>query len=111
MNKQEYIAGLRELADVLETIDDGVKFDFNQIQLLACRSNAEQIVSTVKAIGGRFDKLDAKDSRYYTLARKIGGHEIHVFASKDRVCSKVTVTREVTEYVCPPSLLAELHNG
>ena len=111
MTKQEYIAGLRELADVLETVDDEVAFDFRAVDLLACRRNAEQIVDTVKAIGGRFDKVDAPDSAYYTLVRKIGVHEIQVYARRDRVCSKVTVMKEVTEYVCPPSLLAELHNG
>ena len=106
MTKQEYIAGLRELADVLETIDDGVEFGFVAINLLANRQDAEQIVDTVKAIGGKFDKVDSPKSSYYTLARTIGGHEISVYARKDKVCSPVTVTREVTEYVCPPSLLA-----
>ena len=111
MKKQEYIYGLRELADVLENLDDGVEFSFRAVDLLAFRQDAEQIVDTVKAIGGRFDKVVAPDSVYYTLVRKIGGHEILVYARKENVCTPVTVTREVTEYVCPPSLLAELHNG
>jgi len=123
---EEYIAGLREYADLLEA-NPGLPRTTGEYFCWPCTSS-EQMVATVRLFGGQWDKRTSEGSDYFTLERFIGPHRISVYTARENVCERVvigtetveipdpelvadvplvTVEQDVVRWVCPESLLAD----
>jgi hypothetical protein len=119
MKNETFVQGLRSLAFTIES--SRKELELSPVRLNVWCSSPEEMIETARAIGGRFDKI--VNENYYILRRSFGEHEIDVFMSRATICKKVvtgtvevevpdpdapkiTVTQEVTEWDCSPSLLA-----
>lgn len=115
---KEAAAGLRELADFIETHPEfapgvtGTRFyDFED--------DADEWRARVKTLGGRREK--AANTSFFGVTRKFGPVEVYLYTGRDQVCEakvvgqetvevpdpeapKITVTRDVIEWECPPSI-------
>ena len=118
MTNEEYARGLRELADVIEGCDVELYLTGETVNVLVY--GADEMAEKITAIGGKFTKHPMMG--WFVMRRKIGGHDIDVFASHEAVCERVvigtetvevpdpsapmvTIEREVVEWKCPPSIL------
>lgn len=134
--RDEYIAGLRMLADLLEAhpelmlpYDGGDGSPLCIIPIGRARQR-EQLTAWAKALPGRKEKKPRGDA--FDLTGTVRGVHIKVICNRDNVCEKVvlgteTVTetvpdpeymaaaplvereteREIVKWVCAPSILAE----
>lgn len=112
--RADYIAGLRALADLLESTPElplptepsafewqiGYKYPTNE----AKRAGLAEIA---RLIPGRFDKNDPAESdynaKYFELTGRLAGILVRIWAERDAVCRRVvTGTRQVTEMVPAP---------
>ena len=127
MNKAEYVAALRCMADVIERsgLDPDTYISRPIVNLFV--ADAEEMADLVRRIGGRFDK-DTLGERTFFMRRDCAGGYIDVNASRENVCERVvTGTTKVTipdpdfvmpevptvevevetfEWKCPDSILA-----
>jgi hypothetical protein len=123
--RRDFAAGLRALADLLDAHPEQ-KQHYDSYRHLICVNTREEMLEATRALGGRWDKDEDRDSDYFGLTRDLGnGVTVYVYAPRRAVCERVrlgtrTVTRpiitadtptetveeELYEWVCPPSLLA-----
>lgn len=119
---ETFTEGLRRLADLLDATDSTTPYD-NYRHLIVC-STRDELVQTVRRLGGRWDK-DEKPDHWFGMTRQLGGRvSIYAYVAREQVCEKrvvgtktvlvpaddapmVEVEREIVEWVCPGSLLAE----
>lgn len=128
--RAEFVAGLRGLADFLDAQPE-VDFDpsYGAASVLWYCGDAEGLAAAARTLG-RVTKRT--DDSFLNLDRRFGPHKIQAYASHDTVCERVvvgteTVTREqpdpealkhvptvtvteekeIVEWRCPDSLLAE----
>lgn len=120
----EAVAGLRELADFIETNPQFVEAlqDARFLQYVTSESDFPALVSQ---LGGNREKNGNDD--YFGVSRYFGAIELHVFTNRGQVCERVqtgtetveveevitpavtrtvTVERPVLEWVCAESVLA-----
>lgn len=107
--RAEYIAGLRVLADLLDANPDlRIPYDGQaQAPLMVMPHGDERaaLAQWARALPGRKEK-QTRDG-YFDLIGSLRGLYIKVICHRDEVCEKVvTGTREVTEEVADPELLA-----
>jgi len=112
-----HIAGLRALADKLETCPEvPLPFDGRTepvtFHFLADGDPGAAMAAAARALGGRWKKStrdygDAGGGAYLDLTGALHGLKIKLTAYRDAVCQRiVTGTREVTERAQDPGLLA-----
>ena len=123
-NQQEYVGGLRELADFLEEHPQfigeyapGVRFDV----FVKGDAPLMEMKALIKGTGGRWDKVDF--GAWFVLRRHFGPHNLDINAEREAVCERVQVDTKtvmkpdpsaplvpveepVYEWHCPDSLLA-----
>lgn len=118
-DRTQYIAGLRELADLLERHDDLPLPDTgtgkynaidwhlfggdNQGDLEAQKDLARRIV---RVLPGRAEKWETGD--LFRLHGHVSGLAWQVIVEREAVCERVVTTREVTEMVPDPSVSVPL---
>jgi DNA-binding transcriptional regulator YiaG len=93
---QQLARDCRELADWLDEHPEFPVEPMHQFHVYA--TSAEQLRQMVKELAPA-KRIVEKD--YVHFIRKFGELSLKVFASKDRVCKKVKVMREVEEWQCP----------
>jgi hypothetical protein len=102
MNGQEVANGLREMADVVEKLDD-----LHKLGVYPSMSLYVYLPEHFRAIArqiGTFDKL--KDANNYVIERRFsGGVKLTAQIDRGKICRKVKVMREVDEFECDDSLL------
>lgn len=103
--RREYIAGLRALAELLETHPElELPYDGSGTELLVIptEDEAEQIAAWAKALPG-MKRKQVRDG-YFDLFGSIEGLRVQVIVGRDSVCRRVVVgIREVTEEIPDPS--------
>lgn len=109
-----YTAGLRALADLLDTHPEvPLPYDGSAVPLTIHhlyardpeRTVREEFQATLRALPGRKDK--APDGTYFDVEFELHGLKLTVTAFRDDVCERVvTGTREVTREVPDPDALA-----
>ena len=125
--REDYIAGMREYADLLEANPNLLPFGGSEYFCHHCRS-AEEIAALRREIGGRWDKDTDGSDEFFRLTRRVGPHRLAIFIERENVCERVvigtetveipdpdlvadvplvTVEQDVVRWVCPESLLAE----
>lgn len=109
--REEYTAGLRALADLLDATPDLPLPTTRDIQWAvhwyATTDDEKRTVmaNIARLIPGRLTKNDPNtgdkyDSDYFRLTGNIGGLPIEIWSQRESVCRRVvTGTREVTELV------------
>lgn len=119
MRNETFAQGLRALANIVEHSTE--ELDLVGITVNSWCATPEQMVQRAKGIGGRFDKVVLDN--YYVLRQPVGEHTLDVFMPRTAVCTKVvvgqeevevpdpdapriTITRDITEWDCTPSVLA-----
>ena len=129
--REDYIAGLRALADLLAQHDDlplpldGQEHTSIGWNLLSDTDARDAAAEVIRSVGGSWDKVPIGTQMHYR--RKLHGLHLHVVVTREAVCERVvtgteTVTRlvpapdapmvevtetvETVEWVCQP-LLAE----
>lgn len=111
--RADYIAGLRAIADLLESTPDLPLPTTRKIEWAAhwYTSNDDEIPAVVadlaRRIPGKLTKNDptrgAYAAAYYELSGNVGGMPVRVWAERSAVCERVvTGTREVVETVPAP---------
>lgn len=112
--REEYVAGLRMLADLLEQHDDlplpyyGVNAE---VRLPFYCYTRDQIAQFARLLPGRVDKhVDEEYESYgFSLRGALAGLHVDVKAHRNAVCERVVVgTDEVTEQVPDPSVQVPL---
>lgn len=110
----EYVAGLRALADLLESTPDlplpterEITWAAHTFQIYEGREPRETVATLARLLPGRLYKNDpAKGGyaeQYFELTGKLYGLGLRVWAERSEVCRRVvTGTREVTETVPAP---------
>ena len=129
LKRHEYIRGLRDLADFL---DERPEVDVSELDTAArvfWYVREDELADAARTLG-RAEKT--ADESYVKLERRFGPHVVQAYTAHEGVCERVvvgteTVTREVpdpelvaevptitvteereiVEWRCPPSLLAE----
>lgn len=108
--RAEYIAGLRAVADLLDSAPDlplptTPKIEW-AVHYYAVSDEAQRAVlaTIARLIPGRLDKNDPAEGQYaanyFTLSGNVGGMPVEVWAERPSVCERVvTGTREVTKVV------------
>ena len=122
--ERDFATGLRALADLLDAAPDW-KRDYDDYQHLICVSSRDEMIDAIKALGGKWEKHTAADG-YFGMTRDLGnGVTCQVYAARANVCERrlvgtrtvtrvapdaptVEVEEDVYEWVCPPSILAEM---
>jgi len=112
LQRAEYIAGLRVLADLLESDPDLVLPTYGahgylplSVHVTCSENQREELARWSRAIPGTKTKQVTDD--YMRLGGMLRGLHIKVVAARDEVCERVVVgTREVTEEVPDPQALA-----
>jgi hypothetical protein len=113
--KQEYVDGLRELADWLERNPDFIP-PYQPLRVDVFTDDQMEFARKAKRLGGRREKLGS--SSYFFVRRKFGPHYLDVNVGREQVCKRVVVgTREVlaqearveeiVEWECAPGILAQ----
>lgn len=100
--RDEYIAGLRQLADALEANPSlSVPWNGGVSPLRIFAQDRAEVVAWARVIPGRKTKGVYDSPSYgFTLAGSIRGLNVNVVADRRQVCRRVvTGTREVTEMV------------
>lgn len=112
--RREYVAGLRQLAELLETHTDlevpytGHHGAINVI-LSGDAEQREQIAAWTRAMRGTKTKDVSRDGSAFYLYGQVGGLKICIIADREEVCQRVvTGTREVTEEIPDPEAVAAL---
>ena len=109
--RAEYIAGLRELAELLETHPELDAPDTGQLNnphmtVSLCVSDREQMVAWAKVLTDVTEDTKDAQSLHYIHGR-LRGLAFKFFGSADRLGGSTrTVTKRVTEYTVPPILSA-----
>jgi hypothetical protein len=107
--RAEYIAGLRMLADVLETNPHlRLPFDGNvsELDVMPHGDQRQELADWARVLPGRKDKGEVA-GRYLTLKGAFRGLKVKLICDREEVCERVvTGTREVTETVPDPELVA-----
>lgn len=112
--RRGYIAGLRQLADILEQHDQlPLPYHGSSVPLTFMffnhgEDNRAALANAVRAIPGRLDK-NARDNGYFDVDGQLHGLKIQFTAYRDEVCERiVTGTTEVTREVPDPDALAKV---
>lgn len=115
--RAEYVKGLRELADVLESSPEvPLPFDGNctamTFSFLGGEDPRSEMAAVARAMPCRLDKhVTEHDSgtSYFHLRGSLHGLRVELVSFRDAVCERVvTGTREVTEWVKDPQLLKKV---
>lgn len=105
-DRQPYIAGLRQLADLLEDNTDlPLPYHGTMSELAIFADSKEQLVAVARALPGKVGKTfdDRSDTYGFELHGSIGGLRVIVYGDRNEVCQRVvTGTREVTKTVPAP---------
>jgi hypothetical protein len=118
--KQEFVDGLRKMADFLEKNPDLIPWGGT-----SCFRNArtiDEFATLIKKTGGTWEK--SADEIDMEMTQKFGPHRVTVYVPRNEVCERIqtgtrietipnpdfevpTITQEVPvfEWVCPPSVL------
>lgn len=115
-DRTQYIAGLRELADLLDKNDDLPVPSHGEIQWLyfSARYDHDEQKTTAATIVRRITGAFAKEItdelfRYKTHLGGPEGLELEVIVHRDAVCERVvTGTEEITRRVPDPELMAKV---
>lgn len=112
-DRSQYIAGLRQLADVIEQHDElPLPYQGNDtaMTLYFLSEGRDAFVAAARVIPGRLDKAVRDD--VYQLSTRFGGDrglKISLTAYRDAVCERVvTGTETVTKTVPDPSVKVPL---
>lgn len=110
-----YIAGLRAVADLLEStpqlpLPSVAEFDWSagaEVIYGRAQDEREGMARLARLIPGTLAKNDPAaghyDERYFELAGNVGGMPVRVWATRETVCERVVVgTKPVTRLVPPP---------
>lgn len=105
------ISGMRKLCDVLDANPNILlPYEFKNgttIYILENEQSQEQMTVTRRAIGGKWDKEVYNDA--FTLKGSIDGLAVKLYTNRGNVCQRiVTGSREVTEEVPDPELVAQV---
>jgi len=107
--RAEYIAGLRMLADALETNPE-LTLPYTgrtttTINVIPFDNQREQLAAWARVLPGRKEKQPR--GQYFDLIGAFRGLKMMVICHRDEVCERVVLgTREVTETVPDPDLIA-----
>ena len=123
--RQAWIQGLRDIADLIEgTPEIPLPCEANFDVWFYGEDAAAQMATVRRLIGGRFDKETTGDGSYLWLRRHFGPHTLDLSTPRETVCErvvlgtetveipdpqapKVSVERDVVEWVCSPLLDSE----
>lgn len=111
MTAAEYSAGLRELADWVDTnaelLDEQQRLQPDSRMILFYATTPERLAEYVRLIGGGEKN---GDDNYFTVTRRFGPITLQAYTSRENVCRKVTRTEmrevEVTEWECDDAILS-----
>ncbi len=100
MNKTEYVAALRGMADVIEqsALDPDTYMSRPMLNLFV--ENADAMAALVRQIGGHFTKDTLGESVFF-LRRDCAGGYIDVNASRENVCERVVTGTKVVHIPDP----------
>lgn len=102
----EYAAGLREIADLLDAVPDlpTPNIDSDSVTFHLWTDADKEVARFAKAIGGRWHKNDPKanefEAKYYVLTHDhaFGPYKLRLLAQREAVCNRIQVgTRTVKE--------------
>lgn len=117
MNRSDYIAGLRKLADLLENREELPLPYEGRLGAITMtfwgRAAREDLAAAARALPTPLAKNDPAvgdyDADYYELAGDLDGVKVKLVAYREQVCERVvTGTRTVTEDVPDPDALAKV---
>lgn len=104
--RQEWIDGLSDLADFVESHPDFPLPDRHGTRVYVWAQHDSDGEGQLAFLGrcarvlGRATK--EADEKYFTVARKFGPHVLAVCAHRDAVCERVVVGTETVEVQVPP---------
>lgn len=107
--RRAFTLGLRSLADWLEAHPE-VALPYPAICIYSSAYGdgaAVQEAAAFARAAGTADKKVEEGSSRFALVRHFGPLALEWSATRSAVCEMRTVTKEVTEWVCPDSLLRE----
>jgi hypothetical protein len=110
--REEYTAGLRALADLLDGTPELPLPSTDTIEWAGVGGGDDvehqrSLATIARLIPGRLEKNDPREgdyeANYYRLTGNVGGMPVEVWAQRAKVCRRVvTGTREVVETVPAP---------
>jgi hypothetical protein len=105
-DRSQYIAGLRELADLLEQHEE-LELPYSgyrsAMSVIPADNQLEQVAAWARALPGRVEKRVR--SGYFDIDGNLAGLKITVIADRDKVCERVVVgTETVTRTVPDPDV-------
>lgn len=102
------ISGLREFADFLEAHPDLPMGRARQLDVwFGYVPTGQTHEPAMRQWATAFRTFEKKTDEFlFMLKRAFGGLTVTVRADRDKVCRKMTLVKEVTEWVCPESLLS-----
>lgn len=105
VERAEYIAGLRTLADALESHPDALLPQHGLTVVTSWEEDPkEETRKFIRAVGGKWNKRQTgTDGTIMAFHRFFGSFKIEVLCNREQVCQRVvTGTREVTKIVPAP---------
>lgn len=113
--RHEYIAGLRMLADLLQSHPElelpytgRSKYEPLSVNLIGDEGQRAQMAAWARALPGKKDKAAVSDT-YFRIDGALRGLGIRVLANRAEVCEKRVIgTQEVTEEIPDPEAVAAL---
>ncbi len=119
--RQEFIYGLRNIANALE---ENADMPIPYVSIYQRVEEASELLAIVKGYGGQWQK--STDSADFNMLREFGGIKFMVYVSREKVCKRIVVGKkvvpesiqpateekiipeheeEIVQWDCPPSLL------